>query len=396
MTAEPSYRALLGLAPARRISVALIGACLSFGMVSLAILLTVREATGSSPQGGYAAACFGLAAGVSAPFRGRLVDRRGMRRILPLQASGYAAALVALDVVAVADGPSWALLLLAALTGLSAPPLFASARSVWPHAVPPTLVRRGYAITSLIHDAGQVVGPALAGLLFVLADWTPQLVCAAGVVLAAVLLVTGPDAAAAHARPVPMPKLFASLTLLGLLVVSILLGAALGLVQVGVPTIAADWGDDWLGGALLAAFALGSVIGALWFGSRTWHRSVLYRFLVSVLVCGLLLAPVGLATSAAGMAPLLLVAGLAFGPATVSIFESLDVLAPGGGAEALTWVTTAELAGWAAGGALAGLLVVHVGAWAPFVLASVILVVPVGLGLALRRRVRRRLTKVRD
>ena len=38
-------------------------------------------------------------------------------------------------------------------------------------------------------------------------------------------------------------------------------------------------------------------------------------------------------------------------------FESLDVLAPGGGAEAFTWVTTAEAAGWAAGSAVAGLLV---------------------------------------
>ncbi len=74
----------------------------------------------------------------------------------------------------------------------------------------------------------------------------------------------------------------------------------------------------------------------------------------------------------------------------MSVFESLDVLAPGGGAEALTWVTTAEAVGWAAGGAVAGLLVVHVADWAPFLLASAILVVPVGLGLALRSSTRRR------
>ena len=65
------------------------------------------------------------------------------------------------------------------------------------------------------------------------------------------------------------------------------------------------------------------------------------------------------------------------------------MLAPGGGAEALTWVTTAEAAGWAAGGAVAGLLVVHVADWSPFVLASAILVVPVGLLLALRASARR-------
>jgi MFS family permease len=187
-----------------------------------------------------------------------------------------------------------------------------------------------------------------------------------------------------------MPKLFESRALAGLLVVSIFLGAAVGLVQVAVPTIAGEWDRGWLAGPLLAAFALGSVAGALWFGSRRWQRSVLDRYLYSVLALGLLLAPVGLASSPAVLAALLLLAGLAFGPATVSVFESLDVLAPGGGAEALTWVTTAEAAGWAAGGAVAGLLVIHVGDWAPFVLGSALLVIPVGLGLVYRRSARRR------
>ncbi len=167
---------------------------------------------------------------------------------------------------------------------------------------------------------------------------------------------------------------------------SLFLGAAIGLVQVAVPTIAGQWGSDWLAGPLLAAFAAGSVAGALWFGSRSWRISVLDRYLYSVLALGLLLAPVGLATTPGVLAALLVLAGLAFGPATVSVFESLDVLAPGGGAEALTWVTTAEAGGWAVGGAAAGLLVVHVSDWAPFVLASALLVVPAGLGLALRRR----------
>jgi hypothetical protein len=116
---------------------------------------------------------------------------------------------------------------------------------------------------------------------------------------------------------------------------------------------------------------------------------VLDRFLLSVFALGVLIAPVGLATNTGTLAVLLVVAGLAYGPATISIFESLDVLAPGGGAEALTWVTTAEAAGWAAGTGVASLLVIHVATWSPFVLASLILVVPVGLALAVRRNARR-------
>jgi predicted MFS family arabinose efflux permease len=155
-----------------------------------------------------------------------------------------------------------------------------------------------------------------------------------------------------------------------------------------VPTLAASWDASSTAGPLLAAFALGSVVGALWFGGRSWRGRVLRRYLLCVLALGLLLAPLALATTPLALAPGLLVAGLAFGPATVSVFESLDVLAPGSGAEALTWVTTAEASGWAAGSAAASPLVLHVGTWAPFVIASLALVVPAGLVLALRARAR--------
>ena len=383
--ATESYRALLRLAPARRLIYALSGACITFGAAPLAVLLTARHATGSYPQAGVAVAAFGLTAGVSAPFRGRLVDRRGMRRWLPSMSAGYSAALLALGAVAVGSGPFAALVALAAVAGITAPPLFASGRSLWTRAVDASLVRRGYAMTSLIADTGQVAGPALAGLLFALSVWAPLVMCAAAALLSAALLVTGPSAPASHARPQPMPRLRESRGLVGLLVVSILFGAAIGLVQVGVPTIAGRWDADWLAGPLLAAFAFGSVVGAIWFGSRHWRRPVLERFLLAVFTLGVLIAPVGLATNTGTLAVLLVVAGLAYGPATISIFESLDVLAPGGGAEALTWVTTAEAGGWAAGTAVASLLVIHVATWSPFVLASLLLVVPVGALLLWRR-----------
>ena len=79
---------------------------------------------------------------------------------------------------------------------------------------------------------------------------------------------------------------------------------------------------------------------------------------------------------------MLFAAGLAFGPANVALFESLDVLAPGSGAEALTWMTTAEAGGSAAGSALAGVLVTRVGVAAPFALAAVPMVLTAGLALA--------------
>ena len=183
-----------------------------------------------------------------------------------------------------------------------------------------------------------------------------------------------------------MPRLRESRGLVGLLIVSILFGAAIGLVQVACRPLAGRWDSDWVAGPLLAAFAFGSVVGALWFGSRNWRRPVLERYLLSAARA----RPAARAASRSRPTRprsrrCSSLAGLAYGPVTISIFESLDVLAPGGGAEALTWVTTAEAGGWAAGSAVAGLLVIHVATWSPFVIASAILVVPVGVILALRR-----------
>ncbi|MEI8105734.1 MAG: MFS transporter [Actinomycetes bacterium] len=383
-----SYATLFRRPPARRLIYALSAACLSYGMLGLTVLLIVQHATLSYPAAGLAVAAFSLTAGLSAPARGRVVDRLGARRWLPILASGYAASIVAIAVASEVTSRPWVFVALAGLAGASAPPLFASARSVWPQAVEPELLRRGYAFTSLLSDAGMVIGPAVAGLLFVVAGWVPALVCAAAAPLSAALSVPSASSAAASARPEPMPRLRGNLPLLMLLVVSVTVGVAEGLVQVAVPTIAGRSGDEALAGPLLAAFAFGSVAGALWFGSRQWRLPVIDRYLGAVLALGVLLAPVGLARTPAVLAGLLVVAGLAFGPATVSLFEALDVLAPGSGAESLTWVTTAEAAGAAAGAAAAGLLVIHVAAWSPFLIASGVLVVPAGLALRARHRVR--------
>src|SRR5262245_57446124 len=184
MAPAAGYRSLARLAPARRLVYAIGAACLSWGMLPLGIVLTVEGATGSFPSAGLVVAGFGAAAGISAPFRGRLVDRRGARRWLPALAAGCATALVVLAVAAEAGAPVWLLVALGALTGVVAPPLVAYARSVWPHAVEPALVRRGYAVTSLLNDAGLVAGPALAGGLYVVAGPTVLPLCAGIIVVA--------------------------------------------------------------------------------------------------------------------------------------------------------------------------------------------------------------------
>lgn len=383
-----SYLALVRQRPARRLIYALSAGGLAFGMVSLTVLLTVERTTGSYRTGGFSVASFALMAGLSAPFRGRLIDRRGAWPWLPVLALAYAGWLVALDVAAHASAPGWLLIALGGGIGINAPPLFASGRAVWPQAVGPELLRHGYAMTSLLLDTGLVAGPALASGLFLVSAWIAPIACGTLAATSAFLSISTrhPDRFV-HA-PTPMPRLRESRALVGLLLISIVHGASQGLVQVAVPVAAGHWHHKALAGPLLASFAVGSVVGALWFGSRGWKAAVVDRYLRAVFLLGILLAPVALAQGPLLLAPLLFVAGLAFGPATVALFEALDIIIPGGGAEALTWITTADAAGAAGGSAISGALANHVGVGVPFWIASAIVALPTGAVLLLRHRSR--------
>jgi predicted MFS family arabinose efflux permease len=171
-----------------------------------------------------------------------------------------------------------------------------------------------------------------------------------------------------------------------LLAVSVALGAALGSVEVAVPVAATRWGIAVYSGFLLGAFALGSVGGGLWFGRRDWRRPPEDRYLIALLVLALALAPPALARAPAELAPLLALAGVGFGPATIALFEALDVAAPEAATEALTWVTTAEALGTALGASAAGFASARAGAWTPYALASVVLALASAGALIARRR----------
>jgi hypothetical protein len=145
-------------------------------------------------------------------------------------------------------------------------------------------------MTSLIYDAGQIVGPVVASATFLVSTWIGAILCGAFAVAGALLSLPAREGLHPDARPHPMPALRESRAMIGLLAVSIVFGASQGIVVVAVPAAAAHWGRASLAGPLLAVFAAGSVTGALWYGSRHWFLPALDRFCATP-VLGLLLAP---------------------------------------------------------------------------------------------------------
>ena len=106
-----------------------------------------------------------------------------------------------------------------------------------------------------------------------------------------------------------MPRLFESRALLALLAVSILLGVALGLVQVAVPTAAGAGARARLRARCSPPLPSGACSARSGTEAGLAH-AVIDRYLVAVFLLGVLLAPVGLAASP-GPRALLLVAGFA-------------------------------------------------------------------------------------
>ena len=98
------------------------------------------------------------------------------------------------------------------------------------------------------------------------------------------------------------------------------------------------------------------------------------------------MVPLALANSVIVLVPLLVVAGLPSTAQWATSSLALDSVAPrGGGAEAYTWLSTANAVGFAVGGVLGGIVIELSGTSAAF-LAGAALVAPAALALVARGR----------
>jgi MFS family permease len=188
MGARERYARVLRAPHARALLVAEIPARLPVGINGLAIVLFLREHTGSYAAAGAVAAAFGVALGLTSPLIGRLIDRRGLRQsVVPLSLA-HAAAMGALVACGLSDAPLLVLVALAAAAGAFLPPLGSISRSLWPRILrdeDPGLLGTALALEGVLIELIFVVGPLLTALLAALVD------PAAALVLSPVLLLIG-------------------------------------------------------------------------------------------------------------------------------------------------------------------------------------------------------------
>ena len=157
-------------------------------------------------------------------------------------------------------------------------------------------------------------------------------------------------------------------------------GLVVGGVEVGVPAVAAEAGSRILGGILISAWSVVSVLAGLLYALRPWPRALHLRLPVLLGAFGVLVAAMAAAgSSLVGLTVVMLVAGTVITPQVTAQSLALEVATPAGTAtEAFGWVITAITLGVAAGQSVTGWLVERSGPSAAFLaggLAGVLLAV---------------------
>jgi MFS family permease len=350
-------------------------------MFGLGTVLLIASVTGRYGLAGLVAGAGSVGYAVCAPQAARLADRFGQHRVLRPQAAFFAVAVAALIACAHWRAPLWALLAAGGIAGASMPSLGPMVRARWSTLLGDSpLLHTAFSFESVADEAIFVIGPALVTVL------ATEVYPAAGVAVATVACVAGtlllagqrrteppaqtaPGAAAGPAaRPgpaVPAPGLIT------LAPAYLCLGAMFATIDLSTVAFAQSRGHKPLAGLILGAYALGSAVGGLCYGSRAWRGPAHPRFAVALCLVAAGTASFWAVPSLTVLALVIFCSGLAISPTFITGFGLIDRQAPAGRrTEAMAWLTSAISVGVATGSAVAGQVIDAAGARWGYVFAA--------------------------
>jgi MFS family permease len=374
------YRAVLRLPGVARLLIFAVIARIPQTASSVALTLYVvgRLGLGYAAAGLVAmAATVGMAA--SGPWRGRAVDRQGLRRSMVPAVIGSALSWGAAPFVGFVP-----LIAVAFGGGVLGVPIFGVVRQSLSVLVPAEQRRTAYALDSIGTEISFMVGPAAGVLLATQLSPTVALVAVGtGSVLAGVGLIVlnpptrSPQAAADVGADVDADAAtyadadathrgrahWYTPALLAVLGATLAGGLVLAGTDVALVARLRESGALSLTGLVFLAWSAGSVVGGAVYGAL--HRTIPPMALL--LVMAVLTVPVGLAPSPALLAVTILPAAALCAPLLSSTAEAVSRLVPERArGEAMGWHGSAITVGSALGAPLSGAAIDAVGPWAGF------------------------------
>ncbi|HEX9395166.1 MAG TPA: MFS transporter [Burkholderiales bacterium] len=356
------YAALLAAREVRQIyAVSLLGR-LPIGITGLAVLILVQSASGSFAAGGATTGAYVAGLALVAPLFGRLIDRYGPNYILLASALAFPAALALLTIAVAQGGPAWLTLVAAAGAGACFPPITVCMRTYFKQRFgDDVLLGTAYSLESVLIELIFIAGPMLVALFVAYASAAAAVGAAAACgSLGALLFARSPAIRAWKIEPRPAASLLGPLGERGfvpLIAVVLCFSTAFGLLEIGATAYAIERGAPAFAGVLLGLMSVGSAVGGIAYGTRSWHFPLARQFATMLaLMAG------GLALLALPWGPWLfaawsLLAGVVMAPAL--IVQSMLVARtarPAFSTEAFTWSASALLAGVGIGLAVGGVI----------------------------------------
>ena len=314
----------------------------AFGMVSLGIFFKVEQSTDSISTAGLALGLNAASSALTAGIRGSAIDRFGQKWPLRIMVPTYATLTVALNL----SETRAAMLTLAFVMGLSAPPINLSVRPLWKIVVPEEFLRTAYAIDSSIMNFAGVVGPVIATSLALSAiPSSPLYICSALMLLGGTSLAMTqvsrnwiPEKKGADYQPLWKHKPLQLLMIEGCFI-----GFGWGLFDVAVPAFTTLEKVPHITAWIFAAMGIANVIGGLLAGLVSKKTSSLKAMRRTYGVWFLVAIPMALSYPNWSMIIAGALLGLVGGAIQVFYWEVMEAIRPQGSPTAMMgWLWTVE------------------------------------------------------
>jgi predicted MFS family arabinose efflux permease len=339
----------------------------------VAVVLLVLDRTGSSALAGALVAALTLPSLVTGPLLGAWLDATPHRRyafvvnqlLLPLVLVGL--------LLEAGHAPSWTVVVLGALAGVTSPVLTGGFTGLIGPLVPPALLPRAYGAESTSYNVAGVAGPALAGALA--GTLSPDVAVATSAALSVVAL------AAVLRVPMPQPHeqqrggllrsvwsglvhLARTPALRSVSVATTLSFGGMGAFPVLFPALARRVGaSEAASGALFSAFAVGALLGSVVMAARAPRTGPLRLAMLGIAGIAVVFEALQHAHSLAAALVLVLIAGAFEGPVLTSTLTVREHNSPAWmRTQVVMTAASLKFAGYAAGSAVAGHVIAARGA----------------------------------
>lgn len=349
------YRNVLRVPGAR--GALILGALIRIPVMAIGVVLTlhvVQALHRSYGEAGLIVTAQTVCLALSAPWRGRRLDRLGLRKAL--------GPCVVVSTACWTAAPwlgYWPLLVVAGLAGIYALPVFGVIRQALIAVIPDEDRRSALSLDSVILEISFMIGPVLGVLAATTWD-TRWSLCAFGIAegfAGALLLIANPmlrsDAAAATIAAERTGRPRGIVTVHFLSICALAATATLVIEGTSIAIVAAMRQFDAQSaiGIVMALWGLGSMLGGLAYGA--WPRSVRSSLLLGGLA--LVTLPAALAHDPLTLGLLCVLAGLLCGPTITATVDELSRTVPERArGEAMGWHGSAMTAGSALGSPIAG------------------------------------------